>query len=71
MQFSIEKETYLFLFGRIAITQEPADDGDGNTIVSLAGEEFLDAEALLLSYEKAISSSFLISFCRYWKCRTW
>jgi pyruvate dehydrogenase phosphatase len=64
MHFSIEKGDVLVLCSdglRSSLTAQGVPDQDvGNTIISLAGVELLDAEALL-SYEKAIGHSFIPS----------
>ena len=64
MHFSFEKGDMLVFCSdglRSALTEQGVPDQDvGNTIVSLAGMDFLDAEALL-PYEKAIGHSFIHS----------
>ena len=64
MHFSIEKGNLLAICSdglRSALKSHGVPDQDvGNTIISLAGVGFLDAEALL-SYEKAIGHSFIPS----------
>ena len=64
MHFSIEKGDLLAFCSdglRSALKRHGVPDQDvGNTIVSLAGVDLLDAEALL-SYEKAIGHSFIPS----------
>ena len=64
MHFSIEKGDILVFCSdglRSSLTDQGVLDQDvGNTIVSLAAVDLLDAEALL-SYEKAIGHSFILS----------
>ena len=66
MHLSFEKgDMLVFLFGRIAVVahdraQGVLDQDIRNTIMSLSGVDFLDAEALL-SCEKAIGHSFIPS----------
>jgi pyruvate dehydrogenase phosphatase len=64
MHFSIEKGDRLVFCSdglRSSLKEQGVPDQDvGNTIVSLAGMDLLDAEALL-SYEKAIGHSFIRS----------
>jgi len=60
MHFSFEKGDMLVFCSdglRSSLTEQGVPDQDvGNTIISLAGMDFLDAEALL-SYEKAPASA--------------
>ena len=64
MHFSIEKGDLIVLcsdgLGSSLKEQGVLDQDVGNTIVSLAGMDLLDAE-FLLSYEKAIGHSFIPS----------
>jgi pyruvate dehydrogenase phosphatase len=64
MHFSIEKGDLLVLcsdgLGSTLKEQGVLDPDVGNTIISLAGVDLLDAETLL-SYEKAIGHSFIPS----------
>ena len=64
MHFSFEKGDMLVFCSdglRSSLTEQGVPDQDvGNTIMSLAGVDLLDAEAIL-SYEKAIGHSFILS----------